>query len=234
MLRIYLVNTMNYFGIFIRILVVYVILIIALRILGKREVGELSLFDLVILLIIADIASIGIDNPDFAFGSYFCVACLVLFQRIISIILIRYAKLRSVMDGSSRIIVLDGKLSIKNMKKERYTIDDLIAQMRLEHIMDIDEIKLAILETNGTLSIFRNSQFETIKLPIITSGIIQEEPLIVFGISKNEFINLLSRIGINYKKVLYCSISKESLCFYFSSKKDKELTCHKVSWKELT
>ena len=224
---------MNYFGIFIRIFVIYVILIIALRILGKREVGELSLFDLVILLIIADVASIGIDNPEFALGSYFCVGCLVLFQRIISIILIRYAKLRSVMDGTSRIIVLDAKLYINNMKKERYTIDDLIAQMRLEHIMDIDEIKLAILETNGTLSIFRYSQFDMIKLPIITSGNISEEALIVFGISKEEFINLLNRMGINYKKVLYCSISNECLCFYFSSKKDKELKYHKVSWKEL-
>ena len=214
-------------------MVIYVILIIALRILGKREVGELSLFDLVILLIIADIASIGIDNPEFAIGSYFCVGCLVLFQRIISIILIRYAKLRSIMDGTSRIIVLDGKLHIKNMKKERYTIDDLISQMRLEHIMDIDEIKLAILETNGILSVFRYSQFDTIKLPIITSGIIQEEALIVFGITKEEFINLLNRMGINYKKVLYCSISMEYLCFYFSSKKDKELMNHKVSWKEL-
>ena len=105
--------------------------------------------------------------------------------------------------------------------------------MRIEHIMDIDEIKLAILETNGTLSIFRHSQFDTIKLPIITSGIIQNEALIVFGITEEEFIKLLIRMGIDYKKVLYCSISMDSLCFYFSSKKDKVVKYHKVSWKEL-
>ncbi len=224
---------MFYFEIFLKVLVIYILLIIALRILGKREVGELSLFDLVILLIMADIASMGLDNPEFTIASYVCVGSLVLFQRVISIIVIRFARLRSVMDGTSRIIVLDSKLFIKNMKKERYTIDDLIAQMRLEHIMDIDEIKLAILETNGTLSIFRNSQFDMIKLPIITSGIISDEALMVFGITKEEFIKLLNRMGIDYKKVLYCSISKECLTFYFSSKKDKELIGHKVSWKEL-
>ena len=224
---------MNYFEIFIRVLIIYIVIIIALRILGKREVGELSIFDLVIILIIADIASIGLDNPDFVYASYFCVGSLVLFQRIISMIMIKFARLRVLMDGASRIIVLDSKLYIKNMKKERYTIDDLIAQMRLEHIMDIDEIKLAILETNGTLSIFRHSQFNEIKLPIINSGIIQDEALVVFNLTKEQFLEILKKRDIDYKKVLYCSITNDHLLVYYSSKIDKELIGHKVSWKEL-
>ena len=224
---------MNYFTIFIKVLVIYIVLIVALRILGKREVGELSIFDLVIILIIADIASIGLDNPDFTYASYLCVGSLVLFQRIISILLIRFARLRSVVDGTSRIIVLDSKLHIRNMKKERYTIDDLIAQMRLEHIMDIDEIKLAILETNGTLSIFRYSQFNEIKLPIINSGIIQNEALEIFNLTKEKFLDILKKGDINYKEVLYCSITNDHLLVYYSSKTDIELIAHKVYWKEL-
>ena len=119
------------------------------------------------------------------------------------------------------------------MKKERYTIDDLIAQMRLEHIMDIDEIKLAILETNGTLSIFRYSQFNEVKLPIINSGIIQKEALEIFNLTKEKFLKILEKSDINYKEVLYCSITNDHLLVYYSSKIDKELIGHKVYWKEL-
>ena len=216
-----------------RMLIVYVLLIISLRVLGKREVGELSIFDLVIILIIADIASIGIDNPNFRHESYLCVVSLVVFQRIISMVSMRYARMRTVMDGTSRIIVLDGKLNIQNMKKERYNIDDLISQMRLEHIMNIDEIKLAILETNGTLSIFRNSQFNKVVLPLVTSGLIQDEALVVFEVSKADVEKWFRKLKLDLKEILYCSISKQGLLIYVSCKTDKESIPHKVEWKEL-
>lgn len=233
MIRIIVGVTMEWLMIVFRMLIVYVLLIISLRVLGKREVGELSIFDLVIILIIADIASIGIDNPNFRHESYLCVVSLVVFQRIISMVSMRYARMRTVMDGTSRIIVLDGKLNIQNMKKERYNIDDLISQMRLEHIMNIDEIKLAILETNGTLSIFRNSQFNKVVLPLVTSGLIQDEALVVFEVSKADVEKWFRKLKLDLKEILYCSISKQGLLIYVSCKTDKESIPHKVEWKEL-
>lgn len=136
---------MNYGILFLKIAAVFFCLILVLRILGKREVGELSIFDLVVLLIIADIAALGIDNDEFIIPSYFCVFILVVLQKILSLLLIKVAKFRNIIDGSPTTVVMDGKLLIKNMRKEHYTVDDLVSQMRIEHIMDLDEIKLAIL-----------------------------------------------------------------------------------------
>lgn len=222
MLKIRVVILMEWLYLFLKIVAIYFILIICLRILGKREVGELSIFDLVVLLIIADIASLGIDNNQFVLESYFCVGLLVIFQRLLSMLLLKKSFFRNFFDGSPVTIVVNGKLLIKNMKKERYSMDDLISQMRLEHIMDIDEIKLAILETNGTLSIFRKSKFEQVKLPVIISGHIVKESLDLFDLKEEEFKNCLKKENLNLKKIIYASFCQNTL-FYFERNNNKEI-----------
>ena len=215
---------MNYLFLVFKISAIFFTLIILLRILGKREVGELSIFDLVVLLIIADVASLGIDNDEFFIPSFICLGVLVILQKILSYILLHNAKYRSLIDGDPTIIVKDGNLLLENMKKEHYTIDDLIAQMRLEHIMDISEIKLAILETNGTLSVFRYSQFNELRLPIITSGNIIEENLIYFNLDKADIRILLNDNNLDIKKILYASYGNGCLYFFYADgKKIKEL-----------
>ncbi len=233
MFKIELVILMNYGFLFLKIVAIYFTLIVCLRILGKREVGELSIFDLVVLLIIADIASLGIDNDEFVWPSYFCVGLLVVFQKLLSILLLKISFFRNLMDGSPVTIVVDGKLLIKNMQKERYSVDDLVSQMRIEHIMDIDEIKLAILETNGTLSIFRKSKFEEIKLPVIISGKIIQESLSLFNLTEEEFKAALGEQNLNIKKIIYASYHNQTL-FYYNRKDSKEsmLEGHRV-WLKL-
>lgn len=222
MLKIKVVILMDYFYLFLKIIAIYFILILCLRILGKREVGELSIFDLVVLLIIADIASLGIDNNEFVLESYFCVGLLVVFQRLLSFLLLKKSFFRNLMDGSPVTIVVNGKLLIKNMQKERYSMDDLISQMRLEHIMDINEIKLAILETNGTLSIFRKSKFDEVKLPVIISGHIIKESLDIFDLSIDTFKAMLQQENLNLKKIIYASYHHDTL-FYFQKNSNKEI-----------
>lgn len=220
---------MNYGFLFLKIIAVYFCLILSLRVLGKREVGQLSIFDLVVLLIIADIASLGIDNDEFILPSYFCVLLLVVLQKLLSILLLKKSFFRNLIDGSPRTIVLDGKLLIKNLKKEHYTIDDLISQMRLEHIMDIDEIKLAILETNGTLSIFRRERFNEVKLPVIISGQVVKESLELLNWEEKEFKESLSGRNLNFEKIIYASLHENTL-FYFqrNGNKEEELEGHKL------
>ncbi len=220
---------MNYGLLLLKISAVYFCLILVLRILGKREVGQLSIFDLVVLLIIADIASLGIDNDSFILPSYFCVFMLVVLQKLLSFLLIKVSFFRNLIDGSPTTIVVDGKLLIKNMKKENYTIDDLISQMRLEHIMDIDEIKLAILETNGTLSIFRKEKFYTIKVPVIISGKIVKESLSLLNWDYDTFVKKLEKYKLPYKKIIYASLYDHMLFyFYRGENKSKELEGHKL------
>lgn len=232
MLRIILVITLDYFYLFLKIVAIYFILIICLRILGKREVGELSIFDLVVLLIIADIASLGVDNNEFIWQSYFCVGMLVILQKLLSILLLKKSIFRNWMDGSPITLVVDGKILYKNMQKEHYSVDDLISQMREAHIMDIDEIKLAILETNGTLSIFRKSKFDEVKLPVIISGMIIPESLDVFDIPIPIFKEQLAKNHLNYKKIIYASYYHQTLFYYQkNSSKEIELQGQKIELK---
>lgn len=218
---------MNYGILFLKIAAVFFCLILVLRILGKREVGELSIFDLVVLLIIADIAALGIDNDEFIIPSYFCVFILVVLQKILSLLLIKVAKFRNIIDGSPTTVVMDGKLLIKNMRKEHYTVDDLVSQMRIEHIMDLDEIKLAILETNGTLSIFRKERFNEIKLPVIMSGQIVKDSLKLLNWDQKQFEERLKKHNIAFKKIIYASLHRNTFYYYYrENKTDPELEGH--------
>lgn len=218
---------MNYGILFLKIAAVFFCLILVLRILGKREVGELSIFDLVVLLIIADIAALGIDNDEFIIPSYFCVFILVVLQKILSLLLIKVAKFRNIIDGSPTTVVMDGKLLIKNMRKEHYTVDDLVSQMRIEHIMDLDEIKLAILETNGTLSIFRKERFNEIKLPVIMSGQIVKDSLKLLNWDQKQFEERLKKHNIAFKKIIYASLHRNTFYNYYrENKTDPELEGH--------
>ena len=218
---------MNYGILFLKIAAVFFCLILVLRILGKREVGELSIFDLVVLLIIADIAALGIDNDEFIIPSYFCVFILVVLQKILSLLLIKVAKFRNIIDGSPTTVVMDGKLLIKNMRKEHYTVDDLVSQMRIEHIMDLDEIKLAILETNGTLSIFRKERFNEIKLPVIMSGQIVKDSLKLLNWDQKQFEERLKKHNIAFKKIIYASLHRNTFYYYYrENTTDPELEGH--------
>ena len=167
----------------------------------------------------------GIDNDDFLWMGLLSCVLIVVLQKVLSVFLLHHGKYRSWIDGSPVTIVKDGKLLVQNMKKEHYTIDDLIYQMRLEHIMDIEEIRLAILETNGTLSIFRVSQFDTIRLPVITSGTMVKESFSVLGIDEATISEAFAKEGIDPKAILYASYG-QGLIYYFYKTDDKatELT----------
>ena len=179
------------------------------------------------LPILADIAALGIDNDEFIIPSYFCVFILVVLQKILSLLLIKVAKFRNIIDGSPTTVVMDGKLLIKNMRKEHYTVDDLVSQMRIEHIMDLDEIKLAILETNGTLSIFRKERFNEIKLPVIMSGQIVKDSLKLLNWDQKQFEERLKKHNIAFKKIIYASLHRNTFYYYYrENKTDPELEGH--------
>lgn len=208
---------MNYYWIIAKIVIIYFILIAILRVLGKREVGQLSIFDLVILLIIADIASIGIDNDEFFWTSLLCLLVLAVLQKLLSLALLHFAKLRNVCDGNPTIIVYEGVLKVKNMKKELYTIDDLVCQMRLEHIMDISEIKMAILETNGTLSIFKNYPHHEVIMPVILSGEYIQDNLECINLEQEKIDRALIQANIEVKKIIYASYFEGFLTYYYKN-----------------
>jgi len=174
-----------YLNLIVRTLIGFFNFFILMRFMGKREVGQLSLFDLIIILSIADLMVLGIDGFD-EDVLYSIIPMLVVagIQRIIAFLSLKFAKVRDVIDGKSSYIVIDGKVNEKEMKKQRYNMGDLYTQLRECGIKSIQEVEIAILETSGKLSVFKRKEDLDASLPIIISG--QVDYILLHSLGKNE------------------------------------------------
>ncbi|MBQ8292846.1 MAG: DUF421 domain-containing protein [Bacilli bacterium] len=169
--------------ILIRTFIGYFILLLMLKIMGKREIGQLSLFDLIILLSIADIMIIGIENYEINYWNVFLpILLLTLLQKLIAFIILKSTNLRNIFDGKESIIIFKGKIDLKEMKKLCYNFDDLLAQLRQKDIRSIEEVEYAILENSGKLSVFKYDDNAVFPLPVIVSGKVEKRYLTLLNI----------------------------------------------------
>lgn len=148
------------YWILLKIVIVYILILIVMKFMGKREIGQLSLFDFAVILIIADIAVIGLENKDDFLVYLMGIVLLGLIQKLLALIQLRFPKIRGIIDDKQSLIIIEGKLNIKEMKKQSYNIDDLIIQLRLKNIRSISEVRFLILETNGDISVFKYDEFK--------------------------------------------------------------------------
>lgn len=138
----------------VRSLMVYVILIFCVRLMGKREIGQLQPADLVITILISNIASLPIEQPEIpVFQSVAVILFLSLIEILMSFITLKLSKFRHIIQGNSLLIINDGKIDQKILKKMRLTVDDLVEGLRLKDVFDISEVEYAYVETNGQLSV---------------------------------------------------------------------------------
>lgn len=204
---------MDYLIILVKTILSYGILVLSLRIMGKREIGQLSLFDLIILLSIADIMVVGIEKYDENFlFVVFPVFIMTLLQKFVSFLSLKFVNVRRVIDGTPSIIILNGKLLKDEMVKQSYNIEDLLLQLRNLSIFSIDDVYFAVLETNGKLSVLEKKNCtDVFPMPVIISGKVDYKVLRYCG--KNiQWIN--EQIGKNQldKKNILCGfIQKDSL-----------------------
>ena len=164
-----------YYTIAFRTVVLYVLIVVYYRIMGKKEVGELGIIDLIVSFSIAELASISIEETDKSiFTSILPITILVAIEMIISYIGMKNSSFRKLTDGSPSLIINNGKIDFKTMKKLRYTLDDLLTQMREKDYKSIEDVKYAILETDGELSLFNDNDYP---MPLIVDGEVDENTL---------------------------------------------------------
>lgn len=193
------------FQILLRTTMGYFVLLGMLKIMGKREIGQLSLFDLIILLSIADIMIIGIENYQLNYWYVVLpIILLTLLQKLIAFIILKSKKLRKVFDGDESVIIYKGQVNIQEMKKLCYNFDDLLSQLRQKDIRSIEEVEYAILENSGRLSVFKYSESDCFPLPIIVSGEIEENYLKLIGKDKEWLDKELKKQHVKLKEV-YCA-----------------------------
>ncbi|MFB9327220.1 DUF421 domain-containing protein [Paenibacillus aurantiacus] len=128
---------------------------IVIRLMGKREIGKLSVFDMVISIMVAEIAVIVIEDTDRPFiDGITPMAVLVVVQVFLAFITLKSRKLRLWFDGKPTVLIERGKLNRDAMRKQRYNLDDLLLQLRENKLPTVADVEFAVLETTGKLSIF--------------------------------------------------------------------------------
>ena len=198
------------FRIILKCLVVYFVLFVCLRFMGKREIGQVNLFDFSIILVIADILVIGIEEDNENFFHYLIVAVVLgIVQRSIALMLLKWKRARKFFDSKESVLIYDGKLNVKEMQKQRYNMDDLITQLRLNSVASLKEVQYLVLENNGNISVFKYKDSPTNPFPLIVSGKVEEDNLKMLGLSVYWLKKKLN--GIRIKDVYYASLEKGEL-----------------------
>lgn len=139
---------------FTRTIILYLLLIIGIRLMGKRQVGELEPTELVLAMLLSDLAAVPMQ--DFGLPLLYGVVpiiTLLCITMILSVATMRSTRLRALLCGKPSIVVQDGRLRQREMKKVRMTVDELIEELRLKGVLDISSVKYAILETSGEVSV---------------------------------------------------------------------------------
>lgn len=147
----------------IRTLILYFLVICVVRLMGKRQIGELQPSELVITLLLSEIIAMPMENNDIPLiSTVIPVMLLVTLEIITSAISMKSLKFRFLIQGHPIIIIRNGELQQKEMKKLRLTIDDILESLRQKDIFDISLVSYAILETNGKMSVMLKPDYETV------------------------------------------------------------------------
>jgi uncharacterized membrane protein YcaP (DUF421 family) len=142
----------------LRAIIIYVLVFAFTRALGRRELSTLQPFDFILLVVIGDLIQSGVTQNDLSVTGVLLVVCTIgILQVIFSYLSFRFRRVRPVLQGEPIVLVENGQLIDRNMRRERLTLDDLAEKARLSEIESIDEIKWAVLETNGDISFIKQS-----------------------------------------------------------------------------
>ena len=191
-----------YLELILKTVFMYFFIILVYRIMGKKEVGELSIVDLIVSILIAELVALSIEGESKSIlVSVIPILVLVLVQILISYVTLKNEKVRDLIDGKPIVIIKNGKLNFTEMSKLRYSLDDLLTQLRLQGVKSIDKVKYAVLENNGNLSVFNdNSDYP---LPLILDGVVDYSVLKEIKKDYNWLISILKKKNLELDEVFY-------------------------------
>lgn len=191
-----------YINIILKTILLYFFIILSYRIMGKKEVGKLSIIDLIVSVLIAELAAMSIEEESRSiFISLVPIIVLVVIQIGLSYVTLKSKKIRLIIDGHPSIIIKDGKVNFSIMSKLRYSLDDLMVQLREQGIKSIEEVNYAILENNGKLSVFTDNNIYP--MPIIVDGIIDYDTIKNMNKDVSWVNKILSKNKIKLEDVFY-------------------------------
>lgn len=206
-----------------RTVILYALLIFTVRLMGKRQIGQLQPGELVITILISEVAVIPMEDNDLPMAhSIISVLLLAAFEIIMSAVSVKSTKVRQLLQGNSVIIIRDGILDQKQLKRLRYTVDDLLEALRQKGVFDIADVQYAIAETDGSLSVLLKPEKrgvtiedadltpsdDSFKSILVADGEIITTELPQCGLTEQELKSKLSERGIAFKKIFLLSVDK--------------------------
>lgn len=199
----------------------YFFLFLVLKIMGKREVGEISTFDMVVFFIISEIFSISISDINGSlFHSVIPILIIVILQILTALATLKNKKIRKFIEGKPTYLIVNGEIIQNELIKNRYNLDDLLMQLRQNGIETPSQCAFALLEGNGSLTIIKTDDQKLLyPEPIISEGVINEKALKYLNISKKELYLELSKAGYsNINDVFMCELLIDKTFFFISKK----------------
>jgi len=190
-----------------------------MRLMGKRQLGQLEPFDLVTALMISELAALPMeDNRMPLISSMVPIATLVILQIITSIIQLKSEKARTLLNGEPSILIKDGEVDLKELRNQRFNLDDLLEELRLNGYFNLSDIHYAVLETNGNISIMPKEENTPIT-PKVLNLSVQEKPMPMIIINDGSINKQnLEKVGKNEKSYItfraFFSHVSRTLLFY--------------------
>ena len=225
--------------VFVRTLVLYIVVVLTMRIMGKRQIGQLQPFELAIAIMISDLAAVPMQNTGIPLvNGIIPILTLLIAQLIVSLLSVKSIRARAIICGKPSILIEKGKLNEDELRKELYTLNDLLEQLRIKNYPDIADVEYAILKTNGQISVIPKSRkrplnpedmdiktdYEGISIDVIIDGRILENNLKKAGKDKKWLERELGKEHIeSAKDVFFAYIdSSGKLNFQVSEKGAKK------------
>lgn len=212
-----------------RVVLFYFVILASMRLMGKREIGQLSVFDLVVSVMIAEVSAMSLESPKMPImRGVLIVALLVMLQIAMSWLTLKSVTMRSLFEGKPTLIIANGAIREDEMRRTRYSMSDLMTQLREKDIATVSDVEFAILETTGKLSVFPKAQKRPVTpedlglsvpmtglpLPLIVDGLVMDENLEKIGKTRFWLKNELQKYGHGeFKKIFYCSIDNQGELF---------------------
>ena len=206
---------------FIRTIILYIIVLIVMRFMGKREIGQLQPFELVISIMIADLATLPMAEPGIPItNGIIPILGLLVMHLTISVLNLKNVKIREIICGKPSILIYRGRINEKNMRKERFTINELEERLRGNNVFNIGDVEYAILETSGQITVIqkpnkRNSipedfgimpEYEGIAYDLVVDGKVMKQNLEKLDKDYNWLVKQISAFGIKPEEALIATI----------------------------
>lgn len=200
-----------------RCVILYFTVMLAMRIMGKRQIGELQPSELVVTIMISEFASMPVQDPDLPMiTGVLPIMTMVLLELIVSLITLRSVKARTLFYGKPLIMIYDGRIRQKNMTRARVTIDDVMESVRESGVTDLRDVGYAVLETNGKLSIIEKDNARSGGLPymLIVDGSVMDRNLRECGFTRIKMDRELQKRGISSpRQVLLMTVNDNGEVF---------------------